>query len=216
MGDLGAIRSQRFTGSERFHDGKRAIGFSLLDYWQWSASDLVSNTSRGVVAEFLVASAIGIAGGVREEWAAYDLESPDGIRIEVKSSAYLQGWRQADYSKVMFSCKKSHGWDRESGQMSDELKRQADVYVFCLLAHRQQETLDLLDVSQWEFYVLPTVELDSRTRSQRSITLRSLQALAGAPVPHSGLGAAIHDAAIVQHATCVDSTSTPAATVRES
>ena len=70
MGDLGAIRSQRFTGSERFHDGKRAIGFSLLDYWQWSASDLVSNTSRGVVAEFLVASAIGIAGGVREEWAA--------------------------------------------------------------------------------------------------------------------------------------------------
>jgi hypothetical protein len=29
---------------------------------------------------------LGIAGGVREEWAAYDLETPDGARFEVKSA----------------------------------------------------------------------------------------------------------------------------------
>ena len=199
MGDLDAIPPRRLTGSEPFHDGERPLGLSLVDYWRWGASDLVSNTTRGIVAEFLVASAIGIEGGVREEWSAYDLQSPDGIRIEVKSSAYLQSWRQTDYSKVMFSCKRSHGWDRESGQMNDEFKRQADVYVFCLLAHRQQQTLDVLDVSQWEFHALPTFELDQRTRSQHSITLKSLRALAGAAIPYSGLARAIHDAADRQH-----------------
>ena len=45
-------------------------------------------------------------------------------------------------------------------------RRQAEVYVFALLAHQHGATLDPLDVAQWEFFVVPTVTLDRRERSQ--------------------------------------------------
>jgi hypothetical protein len=61
--------------------------------------------------------------------------------------------------------------------MCNVVQRQADVYVFALLAHREKTTIDPMNVAQWEFYVLPTRVLDSRARSQHSITLRSLQSL---------------------------------------
>lgn len=67
-------------------------------------SDLVSNATRCRLAEYIVARALGIStAGVRDEWAAYDLITPDGIRIEVKSAAYLQSWRQTALSKVELS-----------------------------------------------------------------------------------------------------------------
>ena len=57
------------------------------------------------------------------------------------------------------------------------LRRHADVYVFALLAHQDKASVDPLDLAQWKFYVLPTSTLDSRNRSQYSITLKSLSTL---------------------------------------
>ena len=58
----------RVQGDEAFYAAGGAQGFSVLDFWQWSMADLVSNTTRGVLAEFIVAQALGIATtGVREE-----------------------------------------------------------------------------------------------------------------------------------------------------
>ena len=199
MDELGPIEAVRLTGDEPFRDGTESLSLDVLDYWRWSASDLVSNTQRGVLAEFLVASAIGIAaGGVREEWAAFDLEGPDGTRIKVKSASYIQRWHQTALSKVAFRCPKTKAWDSATGQSSAESRRQADVYVFALEAHTDQATLDLLDVSQWVFFVVPTYVLDERTRSQQSITLPSLTALAGESVVYSALAQAIASAAGLQ------------------
>lgn len=78
MGDrlgLGPLPVDRKSGREPFCDGTQHLGFSLLDFWQWSSSDLISNTLRGRVAEFLVAQALGVAGGVRKEWDSFDLLS---------------------------------------------------------------------------------------------------------------------------------------------
>ena len=68
------------------------------------------------------------------------------------------------------------------------------MYVFALLAHTDQRTLDPLDVSQWQFFVVPTVSLDNRKRSQHSITLPSLKALAGESINLSGLKEAVEKA----------------------
>jgi hypothetical protein len=84
VNELGPIETRRRTGTEVFRAGEEPIGFDLLSFWQWSASDVVSNATRGVLAEYLVAQALGIAdGGVREEWAAYDPKSRNGVRIDV-------------------------------------------------------------------------------------------------------------------------------------
>src|SRR5829696_10292349 len=101
----------RKTGCEAFRDGSAALGFDLLNFWQWSASDLMSHALRGRLAEFLVAQALGIADGVRAEWDAYDLRSPAGATIEVKSAAYLQTWAQKTLSVISFDIAPTRFWD---------------------------------------------------------------------------------------------------------
>jgi len=175
--NLDAIKPTRKTGNEKFHASHKVLDFDLLAFWQWSVSDLVSNATRGRLAEFLVARALGINVDVRDEWDAYDLETSSGIKIEVKSAAYLQTWFQPKFSIISFRVQKTREWNRVTNKQSAEIKRQADVYVFALLAHKDKSTIDPLDVDQWEFYVLPTRMLDERKRSQHSITLNSLQKL---------------------------------------
>jgi hypothetical protein len=55
-----------------------------------------------VLAEFIVATALGVADQLRNDWGPYDLLTPDGIKIEVKSPAYLQSWHQENFSTITF------------------------------------------------------------------------------------------------------------------
>jgi len=192
--NLGRMNATRKEGRESFHSNGRQLNFDLLSYWQWSASDLVSNATRGIVAEYIVARALGLAEkGVRDEWAAYDLETPSGIKIEVKSAAYLQSWHQERLSPVKFVVPKTRAWDADTNTQSQESKRQADVYVFALLVHTDKETVDPLNIDQWHFYVLPTAVLDARKRSQHSITLKSLEKLCSEPTTYDELPKAVEN-----------------------
>ena len=185
-------------GDEVFHTGGAAQGFTVLDFWRWSMADLVSNATRGVLAEFIVAQALGIATtGVREEWAAYDLCTPDGITVEVKSAAYVQSWAQRRPSAIQFGVGKRRAWDPATNHMAEKPTRSAAVYVFALLAHQDRATLDPLNLDQWRFYVLSTAELNERKRSQHSITLPSLAAMNAGPYKFDELRAAV-EAATVQ------------------
>lgn len=199
MDELGPIDLVRRNGDEPFYDKDGPLGFDLLSFWQWSASDIVSNATRGVLAEFIVASALGVAmDTVREEWADWDVETTSGIRIEVKSAAFIQSWHQDQYSDISFGYSKTLGWDKNTNKQGTEKKRHAHVYVFALLEHQLQPSLDPLNMSQWEFFVVPTVVLDKRERSQDSITLKSLRELVGESVRYSGLQKAIEVAANFQ------------------
>jgi len=190
--DLLALRIERKTGKEPFHNGVHWTVFNLLDFWQWSCSDLVSNATRGRLAEYIVACDLGVNGGTRTEWDAYDLMTPSGIRVEVKSAAYLQSWHQNALSAICFDIRPTYGWDASTNTSSVERKRQADVYVFCLLKHTMKSSLDPFDLSQWEFYVLPASELDHKLPTQKSITLSSLLRLEPVRTEFGKIGEAIH------------------------
>lgn len=177
MKELKRISASAKTGNEKLTYSGKELEFKLIDFWRWSVSDLLSNATRGRLAEFIVGTAMDInPDSTRDEWSPYDLLTEEGIRIEVKSSAYIQSWKQKKYSPITFSIKQSKYWDPET-RMSTEAKRHADVYVFCLLKQKDQASIDPLHLDQWEFYVLPTYELDNYKRSQSSITLISLQKL---------------------------------------
>ena len=173
------IVSTRKTGAEPFHEDGRRMEFDVLGFWRWTASDLLSNATRGRLAEYLVARAVGIDvdSTVRDEWDACDLRSPSGLKIEVKSAVYLQSWYQSAPSIITFRVPKTRAWDPDTNALAEDKCRQADLYVFALLAHVEKESVDPLDLGQWRFYVVPTAVLDARTRSQHSITLRSLEQL---------------------------------------
>lgn len=166
------------TGNETFTYNQDNLDFQLIDFWKWSVSDLVSNATRGRLAEFIVAKALGIdTNNVRDEWQAYDLITPDNIKIEVKSASYIQSWYQKELSKISFSIKKSRSWDADSNIQSKESKRQADAYIFALLNHIDKDTINPLKLDQWIFYVLTTNDINDYPRSEHSITLKSLEKL---------------------------------------
>ena len=175
--ELPRIETVTKTGDEPFHADRENLPQTLLDYWRWSGSDLVSNAQRGILAEFLVGSALQMTDRVRLEWDAYDIRTPSGLKVEVKNSAYIQSWSQTDYSTITFDIAPKKSWDAKEDKSDSVSKRSADVYVFCLLAHRDQNSIDPLNVSQWEFYVLATSVLDERCGEQKTIRLAPLRTL---------------------------------------
>jgi hypothetical protein len=56
-------------------------------------------SNRGVLCEFIVAQALGLASNGHDPWGTHDLVSATGTRIEVKSTAYLQSWDQTELSR---------------------------------------------------------------------------------------------------------------------
>lgn len=73
--------------------------------------------------------------------------------------------------------------------------RPADVYVFAVLAHQEKHTIDPLNVNQWGFFVLATRVLAHHTRSQHSITIKTLERLSGGSVSFQNLRTADENAA---------------------
>jgi hypothetical protein len=183
MPHLGKILPKLKTGQEKFTHFKNEkaidLDFNVLDFWKWSVSDLLSNATRGRLAEFIIAKGLGISTEIpRDEWQAYDLITQDGIKIEVKSSAYIQSWFQKEFSKILFSIKHSYAWSSDTNELSKIKLRQADVYIFALLDCKDQDLINPLDLSQWCFFVLSTKTLDKFKPSQSKISLSSLQKLA--------------------------------------
>ena len=191
--NLDQLFATRKTGAEAFCiQGQDYPRMALLQFWQWSVSDLVSNATRGRLAEFIIASALGIASGVRDEWDAFDLSTARGLRIEVKSCAYLQSWKQIRPSTITFSIRKTRGWDAATGIRQEQPSRQSDLYIFALLAHQEsKETLNPLDLDQWQFFPVPTRVLDGYDRSEHSITLKSLLKLCPVSLRFGDLAAAV-------------------------
>ncbi|MGW1951415.1 hypothetical protein ACWCPI_01425 [Streptomyces sp. NPDC001920] len=187
---LGPLVITRRSGSEPIRADGETVA-RLADFWSWACSDLANNTMRGVLAEYLVATALGAATGTRVEWDTVDIRTPEKWRVEVKSTAYLQSWAQSEPSRLSFDIAPAAGWDAQSDATSTEVLRRSDVYVFCLLHHLDKQTLDPLDLDQWSFYVLPTRVLDERCPHQKTLRLSSLLRLEPRKADFSGLPQAV-------------------------
>lgn len=193
---LGRLSPTRKGGGEQFKAHLGPLEWNLLDFWRWSGSDLVSNATRGLLAEYLVGRALDCVLDVRDEWANFDLVTPSGVKVEVKSSAFVQTWHQEQLSKPVFTYGVKEGWDPTTAKADAARLRRAHVYVFALLKHEDKESIDPMDLTQWEFYAVATTWLNERRRSQSSITLTSLRRHFG-PVSFPRLKEAVNEAAVV-------------------
>lgn len=121
---------------------------------------LITNVFRGHVAEAIVAAALEPAWNwCSADYASCDFERADGVRLEVKQSAFLQSWSSEPPRKVTtnFDVAERKGywegltWVPESG-------RRAHIYV---LAHHTviDESADHRDPAQWTFYVVRSADL---------------------------------------------------------
>lgn len=197
--DLDAITLNRKTGEEPFRIDKLELNTNLCEFWQWSCSNLLGNSLRGHLAEYIVGLALGCVGKVRQEWDAVDLqwkpEEGGEIRIEVKSAAYLQSWKQEKDSVITFDIAQKRPWYSETNVMETDMVRSADVYVFSLLQHRDKSNVEPMDLAQWTFFAVPTPQIHAKFGTQKSISLGPLTGLHGPPFGFAELKAKVAEAA---------------------
>ena len=164
----------------------------VSDFWRFAMNDLRTNNVRGYLAEFLVTRAVG-STDARVEWAPWDVTAPDGTRIEVKSSGFLQSWRQNKLSRPTFRVAPALAWHEPTGIRSVERQFNADAYVFGLHTATTHDEYDPLAVSQWMFYVAGRAAIELQAGA--AMGLSTLARVAGDPVTYSGLHEAINTAA---------------------
>ncbi|MFJ5806517.1 hypothetical protein [Streptomyces sp. NPDC093093] len=171
-----------FTGAH-----SPADPFTVLDFWRYAMPDLRTNTTRGLLAEFLVHRAMGAR--VRNvEWESFDVLTDDSLRVEVKASAYVQAWDQRGPSPIRFTRLRGRTWTPRGGDAAEPTYN-ADVYVFALHTAPDHAGYDPLEVSQWSFYVMPGPQVEAL--AQDSLGLATLRRLAGTPVAFEALAARV-------------------------
>jgi hypothetical protein len=146
------------------------------DFWSWAYSDILSNRNRSIFAEFLVAVALGVTDSPRVEWDGVDLRYK-GRGIEVKSAAYIQSWKQKGLSVIRFDIAKKMSWYADTNTWDEKPTRGADCYVFCFYPETDPAKVNILDVGAWEFYVLPTEQINRELGDQKSIGIKRIQAM---------------------------------------
>jgi hypothetical protein len=177
--------AKKLTGNELFKDKD----FSVLEFWQYGFSNLNSNVLRGSLAEFIIENLLKNKNeiGVRNPWGDYDILYKNK-KIEVKCSSYLQDWDQKEYSKINFSGLKSKNlyWSSAVAPFNNDNTKnyKADIYVLCLVNHKDTETLNLLDLNQWSFYILKKEQLKDISNNGNSISLIKLEKNNVTPTEH--------------------------------
>lgn len=166
--------SSRPSPSDTFVGATLAPNGTALEFWQWAYGDLLDDDVKGAFAEWLVHKLLAINSERRVSWANSDIITPEGVRIEVKSTAVWQSWKLLDEhgrpeavpkhpaalddKKIRFSGLKA----RDSTAVPDSQKKKAfksDLYVFAFQGHRDPATWNALDLRQWEFYLVPASRL---------------------------------------------------------
>lgn len=137
---------------------------------------LILNNYRAVIAEAMIASELEPEWRwCSADWAGWDFDRSDGVRLEVKQSAGLQTWHRPDSrpSACSFDIRSRKGRYEAGVDWKPDEGRNADLYVF---AHHHVVTAeaDHADPSQWHFYIVLARDLPPT----KTIGLRRINALA--------------------------------------
>jgi len=83
---LGKISIEQRSGNLPLTFNNHPTDFKLIDFERWSVSEIKSNVTRGRFAQIIVASALHTDHKIiRYESNTFDMNSPEGNKIEVKS-----------------------------------------------------------------------------------------------------------------------------------
>jgi hypothetical protein len=159
------------------------------DFWSWAMGDLRDNVLRGVLAEYLVTRALGGTATCRSAWDNFDVLTPTGLKVEVKSTGRLQVWAQGKPSAIRFSGLTGRVWDEATATYPGERIIRADVFVFAIQTCIDPDAYDALDLKQWEFYAAPAQAV--RTVNARSVGTGFLRDHCSGPHAWADLRAAV-------------------------
>lgn len=178
-----------YTGNETFLTGNKSIHLTIGDFWRWAYSDPFCCNNLSVLAEYIIASALGI-NGTRSAAPIkrYNFLTNTGLRVNVRTAAYVES-RYADHPDCISFCISPLGIPDGNGKT----KQTSDVYVFSIYKAMNKNESPL-NLDFWEFYVLPASVLDKMNPPQKTITLPSLMQLEPLWCDYYGIDGAIQKA----------------------
>ena len=135
---------------------------------------MMNNVHRSEYVEAIVALALKGSGWKRmTPWDSWDCEHEAGVRLEVKQSAFAQGWGRERSSPPRFDvAPRTRYWDYEKQASVDQTGRHADIYVFAWHGEAW-DTADQRDPVSWEFHVV----LERELPPQKTIGLAAIRIL---------------------------------------
>jgi len=179
----GRRRGEISTTSQQAGEPAFGIGDVIAKVSQVAfGKPLVTNVLRGHVAEAIIALALEPEWSwCSADYAGWDFERADGLRLEVKQSAAMQSWSTGKPSKAIFDVAARTGYWEAGTEWIAMAGRPAHLYVF---AHHgiYGDDADHRDPSQWQFYVTAARDLPDA----KQIGLSSITRLTS-PVPVAAL-----------------------------
>ena len=161
-----SVETLKKNWNEELEFNWKKLNKKLIDFWIWNGSDLLNNTMRWKLAEYIIAVALWIDNWYRIEWDDYDLVY-NGLKIEIKSWAYIQSWEQEKFSNIILWIKPTNNWNWI-------FIRQSDIYIFAILKCKDSKNINPLNLEQWDFYIIKTEILNKKLWNQKTIWLNSL------------------------------------------
>src|SRR5581483_6755257 len=147
-----------FTG-----DAQISARATFLEFWRWAFSDLCDDDLKGIFAEWMVGTLLGLPCSRRISWADSDIILPNGACIEVKATAVWQSWKLVnqdgsckplpkvallDPAKIRFGGLQARP---TAEQWSGYRSFKSEFYVFCFHAETDPAAWDAWNLAQWEF-----------------------------------------------------------------
>ena len=160
------------SGKEKFSLNGKNESFTVLDFWRFQFSNLPD--IQGRVGEFIVAMALKKElPDNNNGWTPWDITYRE-TRIEIKTTAYYQPWREeGEYSE-----QRSFGITKSIDPDDKQRKRMNDIYVFVLNTGKDREKANPLMLEHWRFWIIPTSLINEKCDNNKSITLGKVQTLA--------------------------------------
>ena len=167
--------NNRKTGNEKFVCNGRELNMTLLDFWQYSYSQIYD--LQDSIAEFIVSKALGEDSPVnKDSWTLFDILYRD-CRVEIKETAYYHAFNKEGKVSESRTFGIAEAYSKYKDKTS-ELARQSEVYVFCLITGKDKESGDPLNLDNWEFYIIPTSVINEKCKKNKSISLGRVRKLA--------------------------------------
>ncbi|WP_291861309.1 hypothetical protein [Marinilabilia sp.] len=162
--------------------------FNPQEFWQYAYSNFLDNRNRAALGEYIVAKAVGVSRSPESSWESFDILSPEGIKIEVKTAGYAQIWKQKKPSVPSYDIKQKSGWSGETSVYDSIITRQADVYVFCLHHEKNPVICNPLSSDTWSYNVVATNDIEQKLGPQKSVRISTIENILGCrPVSYDEL-----------------------------
>lgn len=165
------------NGNEKFSNKGIDLDFAIIDLWKYKFSNIYN--MQEVIAEFIVEKALNMEKSYNvDSWTLYDILYREK-RIEIKQTSYYHTWNEnmKVSNQRIFGITKANS-SYENSDEKNKYERQNDIYVFCLNIGETKETSNPLDVSNWEFYIVPTKVINKECGNNKTISLGRVRQIA--------------------------------------